>query len=297
MDLRTFEYLYFRLNGHSVEDIHQETGIDIQEIGLMDKALHSVFQEIEAERPKAENIGEDFARLSRYVYGVKSDLKRGLASPDTIKARSGELFALPAVANLDFKQISLQDAIVQRRSLRKYSEQKLSMEELSFLLYCCSMVKDFKTRKNIKTTTRNVPSAGSRHPIETFVDVRRVAGLKQGLYYYHPVKHGLLLFDDSPETQNKIIEGCFNQKAVQGSAVNFIYTAVPYRTSWRYGQRGYRYLYLDAGHIAQNLHLAAEAIAGGACMIGGYLDEAMNEILRIDGIEEFVIYIASVGKK
>lgn len=297
MDLRTFEYLYFRLNGHSGDDIQRETGIDIQEIGLMDKALYSLFQEIEAERPKAKTIGEDFVRLSRYVYGVKSDLKRGLVRPDTIKVRSGELFALPAVANLDFKQISLQDAIVQRRSLRKFSEEKLSMEELSFLLYCSSRIKDFKTRKNIKTTSRNVPSAGFRHAIETFIDVRRVAGLKQGLYYHHPVKHGLLLFDDSPQARNKINKGGFNQKAVHGAAVNFIYTAVPYRTSWRYGQRGYRYLYLDAGHVGQNLHLAAEAIAGGACMIGGYLDEAMNETLGIDGIEEFVIYIAAVEKK
>jgi SagB-type dehydrogenase family enzyme len=84
---------------------------------------------------------------------------------------------------------------------------------------------------------------------------------------------------------------------IQSSAVNFIYTAVPYRSCWRYGQRGYRYLYLDAGHIGQNLHLAAEAISAGACMIGAYMDEAMNEALKLDGIQEFVIYVSAVGKK
>jgi SagB-type dehydrogenase family enzyme len=87
------------------------------------------------------------------------------------------------------------------------------------------------------------------------------------------------------------------QEMIPKAAVNFILTAVPYRTVWRYGQRGYRYLYLDAGHIGQNIHLAAEAIDAGACMIGAFLDEAMNEALGLDGIEEFVIYIASVGKK
>jgi SagB-type dehydrogenase family enzyme len=117
------------------------------------------------------------------------------------------------------------------------------------------------------------------------------------LYYYHPIKHCLVLISDKPETHEAIFEGCFRQDMVQNSAVNFIYTAVPYRTVWRYGQRGYRYLYLDAGHAGQNVHLAAEAIGAGACMIGAYMDEAMNDALGIDGIEEFVIYVAAVGKK
>jgi SagB-type dehydrogenase family enzyme len=105
------------------------------------------------------------------------------------------------------------------------------------------------------------------------------------------------LYDNSEQIAAKIHEGCMFQEMISNAAVNFILTAVPYRTVWRYGQRGYRYLYLDAGHIGQNIHLAAEAIDAGACMIGAFLDEAMNEALGLDGIEEFVIYISSVGKK
>lgn len=297
MEPRTFDYLYYKTRGYANEDIHQETGLSLEEIELLENAVQPLLQEINEAKPKAKTIGQDFVRLTRYIYADKSDQECGLPRPDAIKARSGELFALPAVAKLDFGKISLQEAITQRRSLRKYNAANLSLEELSFLLYACSWARDFRSNDRMEITFRNVPSAGSRHPIETFVNVHRVTGLKPGLYYYHPIKHCLILVDESPEIQNRIFEGCFRQEMVHSSAVNFIFTAVPYRTTWRYSQRGYRYLYLDAGHIGQNLHLAAEAIDGGACMIGAFLDEGMNDALKIDGIEEFVIYIAAVGKK
>lgn len=293
----TFNYIYLKNHDVSDEMISQELGLSIEDVRLMEETLRPVLKEIEAERPQAQTIGADFARLTRNIYAEKSDQELQLPRPDAIRARSGEIFSLPAVGKLDFGEISLQDAIQQRRSLRKYSEEPLSMEELSFLLYCSSWARDFRSNERMEITFRNVPSAGSRHPIETFVDLRRVTGLKAGLYYYHPIKHCLILQDDSPQTQIQILEGCFNQVMIQNSAVNFIYTAIPYRTSWRYGQRGYRYIYLDAGHIGQNLSLAAEAIRAGACMIGAYLDEALNDVLNIDGIQEFVIYVAAVGKK
>jgi SagB-type dehydrogenase family enzyme len=297
MDAKTFDYLYYKTHGYSNEQICQESGMSHEELELMERAMRPLMAEIEAERPKAKDIGPDFVKLTRYVYADKSDQELGLARPDAIKARSGELFALPAVGKLDFHKISLQQAFEQRRSLRKYSEQGLSLEELSFLLWAASWARDFRSNERMEVTFRNVPSAGSRHPIECFVDIHRVSGLKSGLYYYHPIKHCLILLDESPEIQQKIFEGCLRQEMVAKAAVNFIYTAVPYRTSWRYGQRGYRYLYLDAGHIGQNLHLAAEAIDAGCCMIGAYLDEGLNAALALDGVEEFVIYVAALGKK
>ncbi|MCB5270946.1 MAG: SagB/ThcOx family dehydrogenase [Candidatus Cloacimonetes bacterium] len=297
MDPRTFDYIYLKNHGASDEEIGKELELSIEDVQLMQQTLRPILQEIEAQRPKAQSIGTDFARLTSNVYAQKSDQELGLLRPDAIKARSGEIFSLPAVGKLDFGEISLQDAIVQRRSLRKYSDEPLSQEELSFLLYCSSWSRDFRSNERMEITFRNVPSAGSRHPIETFVNVRRVTGLKPGLYYYHPIKHCLILQDESPGVQTRILEGCFGQEMIQGAAANFIYTALPYRTTWRYGQRGYRYIYIDAGHIGQNLSLAAEAVGAGACMIGAYLDEALNDVLGIDGTQEFVIYVAAVGKK
>jgi len=297
MDTKTFSYLYYKTRGYSDEDIRKESGISVDEYPLFEKAMQSMVQEIIQAQPHAEHIGNDFLQLTRYIYAGKSDQECGLTRPDAIKARSGEIHPLPAVGKLDFKELSLQDAIEQRRSLRKYSEAPLSQEELSFLLWSASWARDFRSNERMEITFRNVPSAGSRHPLETFVDIHRVAGIKPGLYYYHPIKHCLVLIDDSPDTKTAIHEGCFRQEMIQSSAVNFIFTAVPYRTVWRYGQRGYRYLYLDAGHVGQNIHLASEAIGCGACMIGAYMDEAMNDVLGIDGIEEFVIYISAIGKK
>ena len=297
MDMKTFGYLYYKTRGYSREDIIRQAEINAEDFEFFEKNLQDVLKEIEKLRPVAENIGQDFVRLTRYIYERESDQTLGVPRPDAIKVRSGEIISLPAIGTLKMPEMPLAKAIEQRRSVRKYSPVPLKQEELSFLLWASSWARDFRSTEQMEITFRNVPSAGSRHPLETFLDIRRVEGIKPGLYYYHPVKHCLTLYDDSPEIAAKIYEGCMFQEMIPTAAVNFILTAVPYRTVWRYGQRGYRYLYLDAGHIGQNIHLAAEAIDAGACMIGAFLDEAMNDAIGLDGIEEFVIYIASVGKK
>ena len=297
MDMKTFGYLYYKTRGYSREDIIRQAEINAEDFEFFEHNLQDILKEIENLRPFAENIGQDFVRLTRYIYERESDQTLGVPRPDAIKVRSGEIISLPAIGTLKMPEMPLAKAIEQRRSVRKYSAVPLKQEELSFLLWASSWAKDFRSTEQMEITFRNVPSAGSRHPLETFLDIRRVEGIKPGLYYYHPVKHCLILYDDSPEIATKIYEGCMFQEMIPTAAVNFILTAVPYRTVWRYGQRGYRYLYLDAGHIGQNIHLAAEAIDAGACMIGAFLDEAMNDAIGLDGIEEFVIYIASVGKK
>ena len=82
-----------------------------------------------------------------------------------------------------------------------------------------------------------------------------------------------------------------------GSGVVFLWTAVPYRMTWRYGERGYRDLHLDAGHVCQNLYLAAEAVGCGVCAIAAFDDDVMNDLLGIDGNDQFLIYLATAGKK
>lgn len=297
MDIKTFGYLYYKTRGYNRDEIIREAGISAEEFSFFEKNLAEVIAEIEALRPRAESIGQDFVRLTRYIYERESDQARGINRPDAIKARSGELVSLPAVGKMEIPDTRLYDAINTRRSLRKYADTALSAEELSFLLWASSWARDFRSNEKMEITLRNVPSAGARHPLETYLNVHRVTGIKAGLYYYHPIKHCLVLLDGTPEISEQIYEASMRQEMVKTSAVNFILSAIPYRTVWRYGQRGYRYLYLDAGHVGQNIHLAAEAIGAGACMIGAYLDEAMNTAIGADGTEEFVIYMASVGKK
>ncbi len=297
MDMKTFGYLYYKARGYEPEAILREAELSEDEFEFFEKNLGNVLSEIDESRPQAEKIGADFVRLTRYIYERESDQTLGVPRPDAVKVRAGELVSLPAIGKINMPEMSLHKAIEQRRSLRKYSGAALSQDELSFLLWSSSWARDFRSNERMEITLRNVPSAGARHPLETYVDIRNVEGIKAGLYYYHPIKHCLVMLDSSSEKAEAIYEACMRQEMLKTSAVNIILTAVPYRTSWRYGQRGYRYLYLDAGHVGQNIHLAAEAIGSGACMIGAYLDEAMNEALEVDGVEEFVIYIASVGKK
>jgi len=295
--MKTFGYLYYKARGYGQLEIIKEAEISEEEYEFFEKNLGDVLAEIESVRPQAENAGADFVRLTRYIYERESDQALGVPRPDAVKVKPGEIVSLPAIGKITMPEITLHKAMEQRRSLREYSDKPLTQDELSFILWASSWARDFRSNERMEITLRNVPSAGARHPLETYLDIRRVEGIKPGLYYYHPIKHCLVLLDNSPEKADQIFEGCMRQGMVAGAAVNIILSAVPYRTVWRYGQRGYRYLYLDAGHVGQNIHLAAEAVDAGACMIGAYLDEAMDDALNLNAAEEFVIYIASIGKK
>jgi SagB-type dehydrogenase family enzyme len=246
MDMKTFGYLYYKARGYDRDAIIKEAEISESEYDFFERNLQDVLAEIDHFRPQAENIGADFTRLTRYIYERESDQTLGVPRPDAVKVRAGELVSLPAVGRIDLPEMSLHKAIEQRRSLRAYSDAPLSLDELSFLLWTSSWARDFRTNERMEITLRNVPSAGARHPLETYLDIHRVEGLKPGLYYYHPIKHCLVLLDESAAKSTQIYEACMRQEMLTTAAVNVILSAVPYRTVWRYGQRGYRYLYLDA---------------------------------------------------
>jgi SagB-type dehydrogenase family enzyme len=95
----------------------------------------------------------------------------------------------------------------------------------------------------------------------------------------------------------RVTAGCLGQKSVESSAVTFIWVAIVDRMKWRYDVRGYRYLHLDAGHVCQNLYLASESIQCGVCALAAFDDDEINQVLGLDGKQQFVIYVAPVGKK
>ncbi|HCP31927.1 TPA: nitroreductase [Candidatus Acetothermia bacterium] len=242
-------------------------------------------------------IGQEFMEKTKYEYLEASDQEKGLPQPPLELGPpmdAGETIDLPAPASLKLGGVPLRDVIETRQSLRTYSAQSLTLKELSYLLWCTQGV-----RKVVpgRTTFRTIPSAGARHPLETFLLVNRVKGLKSGLYRFLACDHRLVKLASKPDIAKQMVEACGGQEFVAASAVTFIWTAVPYRTTWRYGERGYRYMHLDAGHVCQNLYLATEAIEAGACAIGAFLDDAMNELLGLDGVKQFVIYLAAVGKR
>ena len=241
-------------------------------------------------------IGKEFMERTRYKYLEEPDQNKGLPQPPLeLGPEEGQkIIPLPAPNDLKLGHVDLREVLENRRSVRAYSEQPLTMEEISWLLWSCQGVKEVIARP---ATLRTVPSAGARHPFETYLLVNRVEGLKLGLYRFLAIEHKLAVVNLEESLADRVAEACYRQRIVATCAVTFIFTAVAYRTYWRYGDRGYRYIHLDAGHACQNLYLAAEAIGCGACAVGAFFDEKINRILDLDGVEQFVIYVATTGKK
>ncbi len=205
-------------------------------------------------------------------------------NPDAIK------FDLPRTWDLDEARIT--PLLQNRRSLRKYSPDPISIKELSFMLWCSQGI----TAKSGKYLFRTSPSGGALYPIETYVSIHNVDGLQTGLYHFDPEMFQLEQLTEHSQGI-KIAHGCLNQKFIESSAVAFLWTAVFHRNMNKYGDRGLRYILLDAGDICQNLLLAAEAVRCGGCPVGAFFDDELNTILDIDGQNESILYLASIGKK
>ena len=243
-----------------------------------------------------EYIGRAFLDGTKYANLEESDQRKGRPQPPlhTLLAGGARCPLPPAPPSADLGGVPLRDVLKARRSLRSYADASLTLEELSFLLWCTQGVKADSTDKY---TLRPVPSAGARHAFETALLVQRVDGLAPGMYQYDAATHELVEWRVPADAAERWVSACLDQPMVQTGAVTFIWIADRYRMAWRYGERGLRYLYLDAGHVCQNLYLAAEALNAGACAIGAFDDDAVNELLGLDGNDRFVIYLASLGKR
>ncbi len=188
----------------------------------------------------------------------------------------------------------LTEAIVSRKSRRKYTDASLTLDELAYLLWATQGQRE---PGHDTPHFRTVPSAGARHSFETYLFIHRVSTLPRGLYRYLPLSHELVLLNEFDQDMfSRLERAVFGQRFIVNSAVVFVWTTVPYRMEWRYLQAAYRVILIDAGHVCQNLYLACEAIAAGTCAVAAYDQEAMDELLKIDGQEHFTIYLAPVGK-
>lgn len=241
-------------------------------------------------------IGRDFMARTRYAHLPAPDQQRNVPPPplEVPRQASQAVRALPAPTEAAREPVVLRELIEARRSVREYADEALSEAELSYLLWCTQGVKKAAAGR---ATFRTVPSAGARHAFETYLLANRVEGLLAGLYRYLAIGHELAEVSTEAGLAETITAACFDQRFVAASAVTFLWSAVAYRMTWRYSQRGYRYLHLDAGHVCQNLYLSAESIGCGVCAIAAFDDDALNAALGLDGEEQFAIYLAAVGRK
>lgn len=247
------------------------------------------------------------ASMEKYRYFLKdsirktidfsqTDQNRGISPPPLEKPFDPNAIRIDLIAPREWKNIErvdLMTAIENRKSRRHFKHEALTLEELSFLLWATQGIRKYV---NAGTAFRTVPSAGCRHAFETYLCVLNVAGLDQGFYRYLPVEHQVLFEFHEDQAAEKITEASFGQSFAGSAAVTFIWTAIPYRTEWRYSIVAHKVIAVDAGHVCQNLYLACEAIGAGTCAIAAYDQERMDQLLRLDGNDEFVIYLAPVGK-
>jgi SagB-type dehydrogenase family enzyme len=243
-----------------------------------------------------ESIGKTFWQNTKPALLPQSPQRRGEPQPplELPYDPSAKLIPLIKPDQLSLPSASLWEVMANRTTLRNYSSQSLTLNELSALLWFTQGVKEVTNRP---VTLRTVPSAGARHAFETYLLVNRVEDLQPGIYRYLALEHALLGLNFDEDVNETLTQACFNQRQVATSAVTFFWAAVVERMQWRYPERGYRYLLLDAGHICQNLYLAAEGLGCGVCAIAAYDDDSVNAALGLDGETIFVAYIASLGKR
>ena len=225
-----------------------------------------------------------------------SDQDLKLPQPPLVKAPMTEQ-AMPLPRN--FEDLNLQQNFItlltERKSSRVYTQQPISLLQLSFLLWATQGIKDIRGKSY--ATLRTVPSGGARHPFETYLLVQHVEGLQPGAYHYLPMGHQLEFLYPVEELPAAISLSLEGQSWAAKASVIFYWSFVAYRCEWRYGIWAHRVALIDAGHVGQNLYLACAALGLGTCAIAAFDDDKLNGVLGLEGVEQFVVYVATVGKK
>jgi SagB-type dehydrogenase family enzyme len=237
------------------------------------------------------------SQIGRQIEGAR----RLEASPDLQLATTRAVKRLgppgPSLPEPRFPDVSLGQAIAARRSERAFAEEPVLRAELATLLHAAYGVTHAldTVGAGYALPLRAAPSGGALYPLEVYVVTLRVRGIDPGLYHFDPLRPGLETIragawaDDvaALSTYPEIVSGC---------GALFLLAAVFWRTRFKYGLRGYRFALLEAGHVAQNIVLAAAALGLGAVPLGGFYDRPTDEFLELDGVNESTLYTVAVGR-
>ena len=233
----------------------------------------------------------------RYVQGTKYHREQPLRDSLGSIPAPPSLKTYPEAVHLQLPQPDLSrpadlwQCLARRRSQRDTTSEPLALEELAGLLWAAQGV----TARAGTYLLRTAPSAGALYPFETYLYLDRVEGAPQGLYHFNVADFALDLLKE--ESFNRIITAaCLGQSAVRRAAVVIIWTAMMLRCMTKYRDRAMRYIPMDLGHVCQNVQLAATAMDFGSCPIGAFYDDDINDLLGVDGQEETVLYLVTVGK-
>ncbi|WP_455537717.1 SagB/ThcOx family dehydrogenase [Terrisporobacter sp.] len=231
---------------------------------------------------------------------IKTDKMKGIPQPEKVKSYdiNSKIINLPDVDKDVLKRKDIYDCIKDRRSTRFYNDESISLDELSYLLWATQGITG--TNKS-GMTYRTVPCSGATHSFETYLFIMNVDTLEKGIYRYLPIEHKLLFISAMKDVDERIdaitLEQPFVPNFARKAAVTFAWSTTPYRSEWKFDITAHKKILIDVGHICQNLYLAGESVDIGVCALGIYDQEAVDNILQLDGEEEFIIYLAAAGKK
>lgn len=238
--------------------------------------------------------GRDFMKMPIEDPEVQSDQEKKLPQPPLVKApMRTDAIDLP----IDFDKLPIKSDFLKiindRRSDRVFTNETVSLLALSYLLWCAQGIKEIRGQNY--ATIRTVACGGARHQFETYLALQNVEGLKDGLYHYLPMTHQVEFLSLKEEPHAFIEEALAGQAWAAKANINLFLSVVPYRCEWRYGIYAHRVALIDAGHISQNLYLAATSIGLGGCGVG-YINQAvLDEAFELNGQEEYIFYAFPIG--
>lgn len=186
-------------------------------------------------------------------------------------AQSGDLIELPEPRLTG--DVAVEEALHSRRSVRDFRAKSLHLDEVAQLLWAAQGV----TYRRLRTA----PSAGALYPLEVYVVAGRVEGLDAGVYRYDPRKHVLEIISTG-DLRRKLSRAAVSQEWVHEGAISLVFAAQYEKTTAKYGDRGIRYVHIEAGHAMQNVYLQAEALGLGTVAVGAFSDGSLRELLQLD---------------
>ncbi len=271
-----------------------------REIQALINEIIKAVEEINAHEEEHKKMIKDARDMMKAGAGADfpcvSDQRRGIEVPPLQKEydRNAEIIDLPDPDDVVVKRPNIAACIKKRKSRRKFTKEELTLEELSYLLWATQGVR--KVSPDGKISYRTVPSGGARQPFETYVAVQHVNPIAPGVYQYLPFGHKLVHLFSDEKLSETLTQLAWGQTFVGDSAVVFMWSVIPYRSEWRYTLEAKKDILQESGHICQNLYLACESIVCGTCAVGAYDQKGLDAFLGLDGEDEFVIYLAPVGK-
>jgi SagB-type dehydrogenase family enzyme len=237
---------------------------------------------------------KEFIKGTRYPdYSTVDLVLRVPEPPHELPAKEGQtIIRLPNPRKFKVPDVPVRKAIEEWEPVGFFTRSSMTLKELSYLLWC---TQGFKRIVADTIQLRNIPSTGSRYPLETYFVANEVEGLETGLYRYLPKTHSIVAERIDSGLILEMSTASLNFKVMTRAAVTFLWVAIPYRTTWALGSRGSRSCLIEAGHTCQNLILASANLGYAVFPTDMFHDELIITLAELDPETQWPVYIAAVG--